>query len=1255
MNTKKLLISLLAGAVVAGTMTVAAMACDAVDTTPWDGETYCLDWLEGKNPEGTAGESFYLNSAKDLAGLAHYVNTYASTNNIFTGDTVYLNVDVDLANFDWNPIGTAYPREKNRFYGSFDGQGHTISNLKVAEGHYFAGLFGQIPTYTYTQTFSNVTINNANVVAADESNSKEAAGALIGRANGTIIDNCHVTGEVYISGDRFVGGLLGHSYAQIEDCSVTATGTINADTWQAGGLVGSHGATATYTSSIENCIVDGGEDGLDVTSYYASAGGAVGSVSVSGVESTTLDGVIVKNVSVEAEDESSGSGIALVANGYAATNSSAVNVETTLADEEYTASDAAQTKAVAEVNGEYYTSFTDALKNLKNGGTLNLLDNVTFDGNWDCRDYGSTACYGKFYVPVTINGNNNIFTLTGTVNDNNHDAVFRFEADSTVKNLTVDLSAVTADNRFRAISAKADLTVDNCIFIGNGSENNTRAIIYGEGSGIDIGEVDVTITNSEFIGWRRGITDNENGQDAKTVVVDECEFEDASVAVSATNEVTFTGNTIDNGSLSIVAYSNVTDLVVTVTGNDLDETAINKITDGTIITDEENIALPKVFINANGYNTIDEAIAKASEGDIIEIKAGTYNAFEVPQDKNNLTFVGETASAKAASGNLVTIKTMEEGVDTHNNGVFVQAETTTFKNIDFTSGEVINTWMSSALGNTNGDTGKSSSLKNLVVENCSFTGSGVNQAIWTNQGNITLTNCTITNYVKGVDNYAIGADQAVVITDSEITDVHNAFHTGEAATGAQINVTGTTIDSEVINVGGGVAVAISESTISNADVTSYATSTISVTESALYDTSFAMDEFATGAITLSAVFANNINSIAAAAEADENITITTYYPTVEDYEGDEQPVEVPNIADAIYVEFVKADVDADGNDTEEGEDLYNINLVAKEETINRLNSVDLTFVLTQENGKNEFEIIASNDEIVINPVNNSTTRYEFHYNGKDGVKTDTGATITIGQVKFTGYGKFDFAVDATATTNAAHATTLGDNIVDTFIPDGDTTAVADGELVIDDAMIDDVVIVTPTRDLTINIDFPNTITNNALAYQAMKVTVTGEDLEQALVIDLGTDSTVSDLAVYANKEAADVTVENVYTITIKNLLTVNTAYTVTVEGEGYRTARYTVNMQETDKTLNFWNNVKDNAVEVEEEKASSAKNVTFLAGDIVKDSTINIYDLSAVVSYFGEIDLNVAGTANAYAKYDLNRDGKIDSKDVAYVLVSWEN
>ena len=84
-----------------------------------------------------------------------------------------------------------------------------------------------------------------------------------------------------------------------------------------------------------------------------------------------------------------------------------------------------------------------------------------------------------------------------------------------------------------------------------------------------------------------------------------------------------------------------------------------------------------------------------------------------------------------------------------------------------------------------------------------------------------------------------------------------------------------------------------------------------------------------------------------------------------------------------------------------------------------------------------------------------------------------------------------------------------------------------------------------------------------------------------------------------------------------------------------------------DKTLNFWNNVKTVPAYVEE-RVGNPTNTNFLAGDIVKDGQINIYDLSAVVSYFGTDGLSVSNHPE-YAKYDLNRDGVIDSKDVAYV------
>ena len=64
------------------------------------------------------------------------------------------------------------------------------------------------------------------------------------------------------------------------------------------------------------------------------------------------------------------------------------------------------------------------------------------------------------------------------------------------------------------------------------------------------------------------------------------------------------------------------------------------------------------------------------------------------------------------------------------------------------------------------------------------------------------------------------------------------------------------------------------------------------------------------------------------------------------------------------------------------------------------------------------------------------------------------------------------------------------------------------------------------------------------------------------------------------------------------------------------------------------------------------KKSNFLAGDIIEDSIINEYDLSAVVSYFGESA--PVTVANPFiAAYDINRDGKVDSKDVAIVLAGF--
>ena len=376
------------------------------------------------------------------------------------------------------------------------------------------------------------------------------------------------------------------------------------------------------------------------------------------------------------------------------------------------------------------------------------------------------------------------------------------------------------------------------------------------------------------------------------------------------------------------------------------------------------------------------------------------------------------------------------------------------------------------------------------------------------------------------------------------------------------------------------------------------------------------------------------------------ISIADGYVLQTDDSGNYHVVSEKLLVDEIKLSFVHV-TPADA----EGERVYNINLTADGKIINRLNTVDLTFALTEKTGDMAYEIIESNDEIEINNVNNLKDRYEFHYDGKTDVDTDTAATITIGQVKFEGYGVFDFAV-ATADTNVAHATTLFDNIVDTFVPGGklaDGTEV--GKFDVSDDTITDILISTPVRDLTINIDFPNAVENKIVAYQNMKVVVSGDDIED-IVIDLGSDVITSTIKTIDRPKAvcAAAFVDGAYVIEITDALTYNDSYDIVVSGAGYRTARYTVRMTDK-KTVNFWNNVKDANADVEAGKFQAKKN--FLAGDIVKDNNINVYDLSAVVSYFGETEL--VGNNNAYARYDLNRDGFIDSKDVAMVLVSWNN
>ena len=273
-------------------------------------------------------------------------------------------------------------------------------------------------------------------------------------------------------------------------------------------------------------------------------------------------------------------------------------------------------RAAAKIGDTKYATLESAFKAATSGCTIEIVSDVTVDYAWDARYTG-----GKFTVPVTINGNGKTIKFTNTVYDGgNYLSAFRFEADATVNNLVVDMSEAQSGfaGRFRAISAKGNLTVENCTFIGNGSENNTRAIIFGEGAGTNSENLVISIKNNKFIGWKRGITDNENAQDVKSVTISGNTLENAAVYVSAKENVVFNNNTTD-ADVIITSYNNREIVAVEAIGNTLNAEKKNSINvNPANVNAQEDFLLPSVaMVGETPYASLEAAAGAAQNGDVI--------------------------------------------------------------------------------------------------------------------------------------------------------------------------------------------------------------------------------------------------------------------------------------------------------------------------------------------------------------------------------------------------------------------------------------------------------------------------------------------------------------------------------------------------------------------------------------------------------------------------------------------------------------
>lgn len=87
----------------------------------------------------------------------------------------------------------------NKFTGSFDGQGHVISNFSIDRSSLnFIGLFGVVGSGGLVQ---NIGLEGGSVTGQD------VVGALAGRNEGGTVQNTYAAGQV--EGDADTGGLIG--------------------------------------------------------------------------------------------------------------------------------------------------------------------------------------------------------------------------------------------------------------------------------------------------------------------------------------------------------------------------------------------------------------------------------------------------------------------------------------------------------------------------------------------------------------------------------------------------------------------------------------------------------------------------------------------------------------------------------------------------------------------------------------------------------------------------------------------------------------------------------------------------------------------------------------------------------------------------------------------------------------------------------------------------------------------------------------
>jgi hypothetical protein len=193
-----------------------------------------LRWTGGYFDEPTSNQ---IASLPNLVWVTENSGRWA-TDYTQTADINMWTVPSWDGNQGWTPIGNL----TTEFTGSYNGDGHTISNLFINRGTtYSIGLFGNIYGDASTTEVQNLGLLNVNIYGY------KYVGGLVGyNQNNSTISNCYSTGSV--SGDSWVGGLVGYNISSSTISGSYSTANVSGK-FDSGGLNGRNSSASIISNS----------------------------------------------------------------------------------------------------------------------------------------------------------------------------------------------------------------------------------------------------------------------------------------------------------------------------------------------------------------------------------------------------------------------------------------------------------------------------------------------------------------------------------------------------------------------------------------------------------------------------------------------------------------------------------------------------------------------------------------------------------------------------------------------------------------------------------------------------------------------------------------------------------------------------------------------------------------------------------------------------------------------------------------------